>query len=249
MDLDKYKELTGITVPASQEARVKAMIRKTESILESLLGYSLSPENLYTEIGKVQFEGYLPLTNDTDNLLPPDEQEGIYKLFPYNDKDDYIHIDPFENIYHVKLIKPLNNGEFITVVDLDNVVAKYERDNIGKFIEQYWEWFTWQWYKTYLISFGSTTDAGLMIAVDADWITCYPDDIMYLWADMITYYSDPSVSVVGNIKSESIDGHSYSRQATGQKGVDATPQEQDGARRILARYVGPYGAIARNPVR
>ena len=248
MDLEKYIELTGETVDASKEAKVNATIRRTRAQLESLLGYSLTPENLYTELGKVQFQGYLPVLNNTDNLLPADEQEGTYKLFAYNEKDDFIHVDPFINLYHVKLVKPLNNGEFITVVDFDNVVAKHERGGIGRFIERYWEWFTWAWYKTYLLSWTSESDAGLMIAVDADWIDCYPDDILYIWADMVTYYSDDEVSVTGNIKSESVDGHSWSRGTTG-KGEDLPPQEQPSAQGLLARYVGPYGAIARNPVR
>lgn len=248
MNLEQYQELTGVTVPASQQGKVNAMIRKTKNMLEDMLGYTLPTENLYTEIGKVQFEGYLPMIGQTDNFLPADEAEGIYKLFPYNEKDNFIHVDPFTNIYHVKLVKPLNNGEFVTITDLDNVVAKYERNRIGRFIERYWEWFTWQWYRTYLYSFTSSSDAGLMIAVDADWIDEYPEDIMYVWADMVTYYSDEGVSVTGNIKSESIDGHSYSRQATGQ-GTDLAPQEQLSAKGTLARYVGPYGAIARNPVR
>lgn len=248
MDLAKYTELTGITVRPSREAKVTAMIRRTKAQLETLLGYTLTPENLYTEIGKVQFEGYLPMIGQTDNFLPADEQEGIYKLFPYNEKDNFIHVDPFTNIYHVKLVKPLNDGKFVTVSDLDNVVAKYEQNNVGRFIERYWEWFTWAWYRTYLLSFTSQSDAGLMIAVDADWVDEYPADIMYIWADMVTYYSDDGVSVTGNIKSESTDGHSWSRQATGQ-GVDVAPHEQLSAKGVLARYVGPYGAIARNPAR
>lgn len=248
MDLDKYKELTGETVLPEREAKVTATIRRTKAMLESMLGYTLSPENLYTEIGKVQFEGFLPIIGKIDNFLPADEQQGTYKLFPYNEKDDFIHVDPFTNVYHVKLVKPLNDGDFVTVSDLDNVIAKYERHGFARFVERYWEWFTWQWYRTYLLSFTSASDAGLMIAVDADWIDEYPKDLMYLWADMVTYYADEYVSVTGNIKSESVDGHSWSRQATGQ-GVDLAPHEQLSAKGLLAKYAGPYGAIARNPVR
>ena len=250
MDLDKYTELTGITVPTSQEAKVKAMIRRTRATLESLLGFSLKPKNLYTEKGKVQFEGYLPMKDDLDNLLPPDEEEGVYKLFPYNELDQYFHVDPFTNLYKVKLVMPLTDGEFVTVVDLDNVVANYGRDRIGKFIERHWEWFTWDWYRSWRYRYSSAEEAGLMLAVEADWINCYPDDLNYLWADMVTYYSDPNFSVNGSIRSESVDGHSWSRgNAGGGNQGDVSPEANPVNRSTINRYAGPYGTIARNPVR
>lgn len=246
MNLEKYKELTGITVPASQEAKVTATIRRTKTALETLLGFSLKPKNLYTEVGKVQFEGYLPI-EDTTSLLPPDDEEGTYKLFPYNEHDKYFHVDPFTNMHKVKLVMPQRNGEFVTITDLDNVVAQYGRDGVGKYIERHWEWFTWQWWRTWRFSYWGQP-SGVMLAVDADWIDCYPDDILYLWADMVTYYSDPNYSVVGNIKSESVDGHSWSKgNAGGGKEGDMAPEVNPANRLILARYAGPFGSIVRNP--
>lgn len=241
MDLDKYTELTGITVTPENEATVNASIRRTKSQLETQLGFSLKPKNLYTELGKVRFEGDLPLLNDTDNLLAPDEQEGGYKLFPYNEKDYYFHTDPFKNIYHVKLVKPINDGEFITVFDLDHVSAKYERDGIGRFIERYDTWFTWFWYLNWFSNFNETPSNGMMIAVDADWVTCYSDDINYLWADTVTYYTSPSYGLA----SESVDGHSWSRSKEAQMSPFLTA---DGVK-TLSRYAGPYGSLGRNPVR
>lgn len=249
MDLIKYTELTGNQVPSSQEAKVQATIRRTKAILESLLGFSLKPKNLYTEIGKVQFEGYLPMKDDLENLLPADDEEGVYKLFPYDELDKYFHVDPFKNIYKVKLVMPLNEGEFVTVVELDNVVAQYGRDNIGKYIERHWEWFTWNWYRTWRYSYSSASEAGLMLAVEADWLGCYPDDLMYLWADMVSYYSDPNYSVIGSLRSESVDGHSWSRgNAGGGNQGDVAPENSASSRAYLMRYAGPYGSIARNPV-
>ena len=241
MNLEKYIELTGEMVTPTQEPKVKAAIRRTKTQLETMLGYSLNPKNLYTELGKVRFEGFIPLVNDVDRLLPPDEEEGTYKLFSYNDADRYFHVDPFKNIYHVKLVKPINDGEFITVTDLDNVVAKYERDGIGRFIERHYEWFTWQWYLTYLLRYGSVSDAGLMLAVNADWLDCYPQDIMYLWADMITYQTSPQLG----LSSESVDGRSWSRT----KEAQVQPQDLPVNRKLLSRYVGPNGSLARIPVR
>jgi hypothetical protein len=249
VNLEKYQELTGITVPTSQEAKVTATIRRTKSQLETLLGFSLTPKNLYTEKGKVQFEGYLPV-DDLTVLLPPDDEEGIYKIFPYNEKDIFFHVDPFKNVYQVKLVVPTNDGEFITVVDLDNVVPQYQRGGIGKFIQRHYEWFTWAWYSTWRSRYSRNTPSALQLAVEADWINCYPDDLMYLWADMIAYYSDPDYSVSGKLRSESVDGHSWSRgNAGGGKDGDTPPEHTSSASLLLSRYAGPYGAILRNPVR
>lgn len=237
MDLAKYKELTGENVRPSQEAKVKATIKRTKSILETMLGFTLKSQHLYTEIGKTPFEGAYPVKNPTD-LLPADKEEGEYKLFRYTEKDKYLHIDPFKNIYKAKLVMPLTNGEFITVIDLDNIAPEYMRGGIGKYIEKYEEWFNWVWYQSFRIDWNDyRQDAGLQLAVDADWIGCYPDDLQYLWADMVTYYSNPN----RNLKSESVDGHSWSVS-------DNTPPEaKKENKQLLLRYAGPYGSITKNP--
>lgn len=240
MDLTKYTELTGITVDSSNEAAVKANIRRTKSKLEAALGYTLKPKYLYTEQGKVQFEGHLPLPidNEVDNLLPPDEEQGIIKLFDYKESDRFLHIDPYQNVYSAKLVYPMRDGDFITVVKLDNVVAHYDGNGIGKFLEKHYEWFNWAWYRTWLISWDANSGAGLQLAVDADWIDCYPDDVMYLWADMVTYYSDPD----SNIKSESVTGHSWT------KATNDAPETSAENKAILSRYAGPRGIVTQNPV-
>lgn len=238
MDLKKYKELTGIDVPTSDEARVTANIRRTKAALETLLGYTLKPKNLYTEKGKVQFQGYLPIEDYTDNLLPPDEEQGSgIKLFSYHENDKYFHVDPFRNVYSVKLVIGVNDNEFITISDLDNVVAQYGRNNIAKYIERHYEWFTWAWYRTWLLSWDSGKGEGLQLAVDADWLDCYPDDLMYLWADMVTYYADP----YKDLKSESVDGHSWS------KGNTTAPEMSKSNIMTLLRYAGPEGSVVKNP--
>lgn len=257
MNLDKYTELTGITVASANEAKVTATIKRTQKQLESILGFTLSPKNLYTELGKVQFEGYLPIIEDVTNLddlelQDADDEIGTYKLFPYNESDQYLHVDPFNNLYKVKLVMPLPEGDFITIVDLDNVVAHYGRDNIGKYIERHYEWFTWEWYRTWRWSWGAYADRGFMLAVDADWIDCFPDELMYLWADMVTYYSDSGYSLMGNIKSESVDGHSWSVGTSGGgSSGDTAPESNLMNKQLLQRYAGPFGSSAstRNPVR
>lgn len=240
MNLEKYTELTGNTISPSEEAKVKATIRRTKAMLETMLGFSLKPKNLYTEKGKVQYEGYLPI-DDLTTILPPDEEEGVYKLFTYNEKDRFFHVDPFLNVYKVKLVVPQHDGEFITVTDLDNVVPQYGRDGIGKYIERHWEWFTWAWYWTWRVRYTTNTSAGLQLAVEADWIDCLPDDLMYLWADMVEYYAFSDTN--HNIRSESVDGHSWSF-GTG----DNSPEQKPENRLLLTRYAGPYGSVTRNPV-
>lgn len=244
MNLEKYKELTGLTVATSQEARVKATIRRTKNQLETLLGFSLNPKNLYTEKGKVSFEGTVPTLDDLDNLLEPDEEQGSgIKLFPYKETDEYLHVDPFTNIYHVKLVTPLNDSEFVTVLDLDEAVADYGRDGIGKYIKRQGYWFRWSWY-----AWALEYREGLMVAVDADWIDCYPDDLLYLWADMVQYYGNPNYSVMGSLKSEAVTGHSWSRgNAGGGNQGDIAPESLPSSKLLLARYAGPFGAVKRNP--
>lgn len=241
MDLNKYKSLTGNEVAPAQEAKFNASIRRTKAKLEAMLGFSLKPKNLYTELGKVRFEGYLPMLNNLETLLDPDEEQGTFKLFPYNETDRYFHVDPFTNVYSVKLVMPINDGEFVTITDLDNVVAKYGRDGIAKYIERHYEWFTWEWYRSWLYSYASNGDAGLMLAVEADWLDCYPDDLMYLWADMVDYRVNPN----SGIASESVDGHSWSRT----KEAQVAPEHNVGSKQLLTRYAGPFGSVTRNPVR
>lgn len=240
MDLKKYKELTGVTVPTSQEVKVTATIRRTKATLETMLGFSLKPKNLYIEKGKVQYEGYFPI-EDTTELLAPDEEVGTYKLFPFNESDQYFHVDPFENIYKVKLVKPVTDGEFVTIAQLDNVVPTYGRDRIGKYIERHYEWFTWEWWRTWRYTWKANGDDGLMLAVEADWIDCYPDDLLYLWADMVTYRTSPNYGISG----ESVDGHSWSRT----KDHQVEPEYRADAKKILMRYAGPYGQVNKVPVR
>lgn len=243
MDLAKYEELTGTTVAEAEKLRVNASIRRTNALLESALGYSLSPtKNLdKEELGKAQFQGaypYYPLNQTT--LLDADEPDGSYRLFYYNDKDIYIKTDPARNVYHVKLVQPQNDDSFITIWDLD--FTSMNSRKFGKFIQKSVSWFNWNWYGWLVNQVGNGN--GLMVAVDADWLTCnnMPTDLAYLWADMVTYYSSEDIAVTGNLKSESVNGHSYSYEKA------IPPHELVESAKVLALYAGPNGsANSRNP--
>lgn len=251
MDLAKYTELTGEAVAIADETRYKAVIRRTNALLESALGYSLAPnKNLEKkELGKIQFQGvypYFPIQQA--DLLPADEQEGSYRLFNYKELDTFIQTDPTSNIYHVKLVRVQNDDSFITVFDLNDFTSKTSL-GFGKWIQRSASWFNWNWYNHIVAEVGNGN--GLMVAVDADWLTCknMPADLAYVWADMVTYYSSDNVSVIGNIKSESINGHSYSfTNAGGGKGEDFAPHQSPQGIATVKQYAGPKGLLAsRNP--
>lgn len=234
MNIDKYEELTGNTVAEDEKSKVTANIRRSRALLETLLGFTLTPKNLYNELGKTSQEIFCP-DADISNLLPPDEVQGVYKLFPYNKLDKYFHVDPFTNIYAVKLVYVTTNYDFVTVKSFDgldfseNVKAQYGREGIGKYIQRC---------PTCFFSCDCACKDCLQLAVDADWLKCYPDDIMYLWADMVDYYIDCN----NNLKSESIDGHSYTKANT------EAPETSPHNLLLLKRYAGPHGSVAVMPV-
>lgn len=232
MDLKKYEELTGIIIPADKRAYYTAQIKRVQRKLETLLGYTLEPSNIYTELGKTQVECVCPDTPPTSSLLPPDAVRGIYKVFPYNYKDKFLHIDPFLDVYNVKLVRVLNNKQFITYKVFDTFTAQYMTQGIGNHIERCETCFC-----------DCDCKDCVQLAVDADWVdfteedSDIPDDLLYLWCDMIDFYADQS----RDIKSESVDGHSWS------KGEIKAPEETTEAILLLKRYAGPYGSITRMP--
>lgn len=76
MDLTTYQNLTGKTVPTSQQTYYEAIIAKTKSMLENLLGYTLDSQNAPTT-----------------------------RYFQYNKSDKYLTFDPFETITSIKLVR------------------------------------------------------------------------------------------------------------------------------------------------
>lgn len=229
MDLEKYEELTGIIIPPNRESYYTAQIKRVQVKLETLLGFTLIPKHIYTELGKSQVECVCPDIPQPDSLLPADEPKGIIKIFPYNYKDKFLHVDPFNDVYSVKLVKVLDDKQFVTYKTFDSFTEQYMSQGIGKYIERC---------KTCFCD--CNCKDCVQLAVDGKWLSLpdLPDDLMYLWADMVTFYADPTK----DIKSESVDGHSWS------KGDATTPEETKEAILLLQRYAGPYGSITRMPV-
>ena len=232
MDLAKYEELMGIEIPESKKVFYTAQIKRIQTKLETLLGFTLKATHLYTELGKTQVECVCPDVPQSSMLLPADEVKGIIKVFPYNYKDKNLHIDPFYSVYAVKLGKVLDNKTFVTYKTFENYTALYINQGIGKYVERCATCFC-----------DCDCKDCVQLIVDANWVdftddeSDLPDDLLYLWCDMVNYYADPDK----DIKSESVDGHSWS------KGDIKPPEELLENQLLLKKYAGPFGSITRIP--
>lgn len=233
MDLSKYETLTGITVPTADVTRVTAQIVRTRLMLESMLGFTLDSkkvqENLYNELGKTPLECSCPSV-DTSDLEEPDDVIGAYRLYSYNELDKYFFIDPFTQLNSVKLVF-LRQGE-----EPNGITTKtYETDEIR--IEALAGGFS-----KYLQPHSFCVchcDHSIQLAVDAEWMfdSCLPNELLYVWTDMITYYGDCKAL----IKSESINSHSYTKDNV------KAPEEYSRNLNIIKRYAGPYGSLSIQP--
>lgn len=245
MTIAEYQTLTGTTVLTADTTRVTAVIRRAEAKLEGLLGYPLSRQKTWTELGKVQYDGLvpfpsLPVGDDViSNLTAADTQTGDIQLFNFDELDKHIRINPANEIYRAKIVLPVNESEFITIYDLQNGLPYLNSAGLVVAITRYNSWFTWTWWNSLL--WGEKSN--LMMAVDADYVNVCDvnthKDLAYLLADMVTYYSDPNYSVMGNIRSESIDSHSYSRASTGSTPDSSAPEGQASSKMIIEKYAGP----------
>lgn len=237
MNLEQYQTLTGITVSTANTSKVEATITRTQKMLETLLGFTLFGDstNLYNELGKTDRDCFCPSV-DLENLEPADSVIGAYRLYRYREDDKYFHIDPFSKLHKVKLVYikqgDAPNGVTIKTYDWDDIRVQVGKDGISKYIEHC---------ENCLCK--CSCDNCVQLAVDADWLwTNYdslPDDMKYLWADMITFYSDDKKS---DIRSESIDTHSYTRFDNN------APEMKAYGQATLRKYAGPYGSVAVMPL-
>lgn len=233
MNLETYQELTGITVSEADTPLVTAQLRRTRKILEGLLGYSLNTKiakkNLYIERGKTDNDCSCPNV-EPETLEDPDEVEYAYRLFPYNHVDKYLHVDPFTALHSVKLVR---DDVTYKTFDDDDLRASYG-SGWSKYIENCKK----------LCACMVECDC-VQLAVDAQWLDlCKYDEVMYIWADMVTYYADCK----RDIKSESIGSHSYTRFAdaeAGREGRRLGPEDQAFNVSILKKYAGPHGTLTK----
>ena len=240
MNLEEYEKNTGTTVADNKKSLVSAKLRKARRTLENLLGYTLDrnkiTQNIYNETGKAPNGSTCPDV-DTSNLLPADEVIGAYRLYSYNEDDQYFHVDPFTAVHAVKLVfirKGYPEEESITLktFDADDIRVHFGNGGIGKYIEKR---------KPYYWLCGNDYLNMVQLAVDADWAfqDCLTPDLQDIIVDIVQEELDPK----NDIQSESIEGHSYSKKS---KILSATDEPLNIA--IMERYEGPGGSLTRKSI-
>lgn len=234
MNIDKYQELTGTTVAESDQATTLAHIRRSRTILENMLGYSLlkskASVNQYEEKGKASTDCiYNGIISDYDDvvLTDPDTLNASYRLFRFNKTDEFLSVDPFTKLYTVKLVfvKAGEEPNGVTHKTFTSGQVRVHRTgDVTKYIERCKECFcTCECWNC------------LQLAVEADWLNeeCLPDDLLYIWSDMVTYYTDCK----RDIKSETLGPHSYT------KNTILKPEELPESIKIIKKYAGPFGSV------
>jgi hypothetical protein len=228
MDITTYETITGTTVATADTARVTAVINKVQRMLEAMLGYTLditlADTNEYTELGKTASE--CPCGEiDLDTLLAPDAVAYAYRLYDYNPSDKYLSIDPCLNVSNVKLVR---GGITLKTLDIDEYMVQ-TRQGVSKYLEMC---------PTCLLHCLCNCKC-VQLAVDAEWLwdTTLPDDLLDVWAEMITFYSDNKK----DIKSESLGTHSYTR-------TSIAPETLSANLTILQKYAGANGSLSTLPV-
>ncbi len=226
MTLEEYQTLTGTAVAGSQATMVTAQLARTGRILETLLGYTLAPdfrlENYYNEIG-IADNSCSCSDIDEDNLAPADTVMYGYRLFPFNKNDHYLFADPFTAVNKVKLVK---DGITFKTYDTDDIRIDYGRNGIAKYIELCND----------CLCKIDCDESCVQLAIDADWqFEVLPDDLLDVWADMVSFYSNPD----WNLKSQTVLGHSWTK-------TDSTPPQFYGYNmKVLQKYAGPHGSLTR----
>lgn len=232
MTIEQYQTITGITVPASSQALVTAQLKRAKNMLEQILGYTLDKnkvsENHYEELGKTNSEGIIT-SIDFDNLLPPDDVQGAYRLFAYNDKDSYFSVDPFMKLNSVKLVfikmgdEP--NGVTLRTFDEEQLRVHISSGTVSKYIQRCRDCFC----------LCDCTEC-VQLAVDADWLyeDCLPFELQLLWADMATYYANCK----RDVKSETLGSHSYTLFD------NKEPQNKPENMAVIKKYAGPNGSAS-----
>jgi hypothetical protein len=242
--VDEYQVLTGEPVPTSNYQQLEAQLLRTQRTLERMLGYSLDSEeidtNLYDESGKVTssdwpcwtwntkegyYDDFIWGGNNQSALDTPDDVEFAYRVFPYRPNDRFLHLDPFKEIYSIKLIR---NNVTLRTITPENIRVRRGRQPWARYVDigagcSWW-------------GYCSCHAHQLQVAVDAYWeFEEVPEELKYIWADMVYYNLNPK----SEIRSESIGAHSYTR-------FDNTrPQDMPSNLEALQQYAGPRGSIVR----
>lgn len=237
MNIAKYQEISGITVDDSDVASINASINRSRITLETMLGYTLKKSkagiNQYEEKGKTTADCIFTGTIfDLDNLQlsDPDPVQGSYRLFSYNKSDQYFKVDPFTKLHAVKLvfIRAGDEPNGITHKTFSDSRMRVQKGmaGISKYIERCKE----------CLCVCKCNDC-VQLAVDAEWLNeeCVPEDLLYIWADIVGYYSDPKRFITA----ETLATHSYKQD------VAPAPETIAENLAIIQKYAGPYGSVSK----
>lgn len=235
MNIEKYESLTGESVDQDDVQKVTATIKRTKRTLENMLGYSLdkkkASKNQYEELGISDSDCLLTgiISDNLDNLTLDDPEDviGSYRLYNYEKADQYLAVDPFLQVHAVKLvyIKIGDEPNGITHKKFGNAdIRVHKKGEFSKYIEKCDDCLC-----------VCECDGCVQLAVDADWINeeCLPEELLYVWADMVEFYSDQRRDIIA----ETLGTHSYRRSAK------VAPEYADENLKIIKKYAGPNGSV------
>lgn len=248
LDVDDSKLVTGLSKAKSQAADTASSVKKSISsidfksiaanastafgnvadsmtnVIKKLAVLSAGSGGIGTlfELGKTTDE--CGCSNiDEDNLQDPDAVVYAYRTYLYNEKDRYLFTDPFTAVHKVKLVK---DGVTVKTFTTDEYTVSYGQDGLAKFIDV----------NCRDCLCVCNCKSCVQLAVDATWaFETIPTDLLYVQADMVTYYADCKTDV----KSETLGTHSYT------KFDRREPEYLDHNLAVIKKYAGPYGSVTR----
>lgn len=233
MDQTEFNNLTGMVIRSSQSDRFSYLSTASAETLEGILGWPLDPsdwDDQYEELGKLEGD-WNSYNGDPDTLEAPDEVIGVTRLYRWSPVEPYLHIDPATEIHAIKLVR---NG--VTYKTFDPLEYSLQMQNgmqpFGRYVridENFLNWFNIWDYPAIIYERRGEVEY-VQVAVDAEWaFEELPTPLLKLQADLIAYELD----IKRDVKSESVLGHSYSRN-TRQEPVTVHAA-------TIAKYAGPNG--------
>lgn len=262
MDLQTFLNLSGLKLTSAQEDSFPRVAAKAERKLTSLLGWHLTQKSLFEEVGKTGAECQCidqTLSEDQweqfiERLQEPDEEEGMYRLFPYSNKDTRLFIDPALAVYKVKLVVFARGSDqqFITIKTFKNWMPILNHnafvDGSAKVYAHYIELCKDDWN----LPCGCSNCVGCAyLAVDGDWLrNIYPEDLQDLLVDLIVQeYQQPySLNADSSriVEQESVSNHSVKYLITDKdRRGESTSRVQDNEWFInnVMPWIGPYSPL------
>lgn len=238
MDQSTFTSLTGIPLTPAQQTTFNSVSQMAGQMLEEALGWPVNPadwDNQYIEIGKLPEPESWDFDWDwdinLDDLDPPDAVQGQLRVFRWDEHDRFLFIDPATAIHAVKLIK-----DDVTVCTFDPQHYRTQWTNGPTTFSRYIElrphslltkWLLFLWAPLPEVMFGME-HRFVQVAIDADWgFKSLPLPLQRVWAEQIAYELD----LKRDIKSETMLGHSYSKDAR------VTPVVKYAS--TLQKYAGP----------